>query len=240
MGTALVLLALVVLAAAALYATFFRTPADASLPPAPPPTYSASAAPVVASLGHPAVAGDVDGDGRPDEVRVEPGPRALGGGVYDAELQVRGTRAGVLRLDLGAVAVGLAGMHPVDVDGKGFAQVPVQFVEEAAQKRDELVALTGDQLALVRLDGRAPLSLPVGSGRVTGNWDCIDSSGQVGRPGLVEEAILAPSGSGWSLTVSDYSLQGAVATQVRSTTSQVSRTQGLSRIGALHRCGSLG
>ncbi len=239
-GTAVAMGALVVVAAAALYASFFRTPADAGLPPVPAPTYSANAAPIGASSGHAAVAGDVDGDGKPDEVRVEPGPRAAGGGLYDAELQMRGTRVGLLRLDLGSVAVGLARMHAVDVEGNGFAEIPVQLVEEGSQTRDELVALTGDQLALVRLNGRAPLVLAVGSGRTTANWGCVDAQGRLGRPGLVEEAILVSGGGGWSLTVSDYTVHGAVATQVRSATTQVSRAEGISKVGALHHCGAQG
>lgn len=186
----------------------------------------------------PAAAGDVDGDGLPDRVAVLPGPRAAGGGPTDDILQLRGTRAGLLTLDLGNSDQAVSALQAVDVNGDGRAEIPLEYSTPGVQARDELVAVTSHGLAVVTVNGR-PLELLVGDrGGVTASWGCVDDHGAPGRPGSVETAVLAPAGGSYALIVTDYDLHGGVASQQKTATTHPDRAAGVTRVSALQLCGS--
>jgi len=234
---ALVILALVVTAVWGLKAAFGQTTEGAHGDVSAGTTNSAP--PDATPVRQPAIAGDVDGDGIADKVEILPGPRAAGGGEYDLVLRVDGSRAGELQLDLGRNMQSQHGMHPVDVSGSGFADVPIEVAVQGVQAHDELVALTAGGLGVVQVDGAVPLQLPTGhQGSTVSSWGCVDADGQPNKPGLVQRAVLSQQHGQWMLATTDYRITGSDAEQVGQHTKAVSHAEGTAWLKALQRCGA--
>lgn len=193
--------------------------------------------PAYTPVATPAAPGDVDGDGRPDALKMLPGPRSTSGGPYDEVLRVEGTRIGQQQLEiLGGDRV-LALVGSVDVNADGFADVVIDSRVRDLVDTNQIVSLTANGLGTVQLDGTGTLTLATGHRNgVWASWGCVGSGNQPGKPGLIQADTLTQGARGWTLGVTQYKVTGSVAHTVLQRTSTVSKSYGRAQVSALHSC----
>ncbi len=196
----------------------------ASVRPVAPPSTATTFTPA----SRPAVAGDVDGDGRADRVSVS-----------GTTLTVVGSRVGRLTLTLPAGGYTVA-RPAVDIGDSGYGDVVLEQEPGANGPTYSLVALEHPDgahpaLGLVTTPNRQALELFTGGGDSDQwSWTCQSAGGALNRVGLL--ATVDHRGQVGMLVRTVYRLDGDLATQVSTSTTAVTATAGAAALTAEQLC----
>jgi hypothetical protein len=145
-----------------------RATTPAAKPPAPKPTQR-PATPAPKPQPRPAAAGDVDGDGRADTVRIVEGKDSLRTGRWDLRVTLGGGGTAVTGVVHADPQVRPALLGVVDADGDGDGEVFVNVGNGASTTSYTPYTLVEDGLAEVRTPDGGQLRLVVGGGVMHGD-----------------------------------------------------------------------
>ena len=167
-----------------------------STAPAPTPTPQGARSPVAAAPLRPAVQGDVDGDGEPDEVQV--------GAQLRVVLSASGrTISSPIEADTSPVA---SGVEDVDRDGRG--EVFVRTAQGSSTTFLTPYRYDGARLAPLTVDGQA-VRLGIGGSATHGDgFSCTDAGTLV-----VRSAQRQDDGT-WDVATTTYEVAGSALTVV--------------------------
>ncbi|ABD13040.1 hypothetical protein ThrDRAFT_01899 [Frankia casuarinae] len=198
-------------------ATWSATTPPTALPStsvsSPPVTAGSSASPTTVTqdspqlptaVVKPAVAGDVDGDGRSDQVRAT-----------GSKLEVVFSRDGTVgQVDLGAIVVPLH-YTVVDIDANGFGEILVQTTSRSGMDNYALVRYASlDTLASVSLPAQLTLAAGV-QGNVGAGFRCMDRALRINSGTSTDGSLFTVATTILALTPEGLAAQDSRSDQVR-------------------------
>jgi len=200
-----------------------ETPSPTTSPPSAIPSATPSAS---AQVRTPAIAGDVDGDGKPDAVKAT-------ADLLTVTLSKTGRRVTApVHADSPAAPEVLGS---TDVDRDGFAEVFLKTIQGASTGFATPYRFDGTSLRELQLDGQPALLGFGGSATHGDGFRCTDT----GRL-EVRKAEADQSGMTYTVTVNVYRLSSTSLVRLSSATSQAKQDSPEVRASYTIDCGSVG